>query len=225
MCLKEAGLRSCSGPFDWMGFRQPLSRYVDILVSDFSFYMLKENLHFVKEDPVEGVARYEDCITGLSSVHDFKLGVPFDDMYVQFRQVLDRRIARLLSVLRLKTRILFVHYRGEGHYESSELMDEMEKLRRKFPRSTIDLLVLETAKGVSSPTVDAIGPGVVRIVGDFYDQQRFDVVVGNERLVLEALRCVRMRGRWRNLLWQKVQSVKRRLLRHVRLRGGRGFAT
>jgi len=219
MCLKKAGLRSSSGPFDWMGFCLPLSRYVDILVSEFETYMLKDNLHFVKEDPAEGVATYEDRMTGLSSVHDFKIGVPFDSMYARFRQVLDRRNARLLSVLRQETRILFVHYRGEGHYESSELIGEMEKLRRKFPRSTIDLLVLETEKGASGLTVDAIGFGVVRIVGDFYDRERFDAVVGNEKLLMKALRRVRMRGRLRNLLWQKVQSVKRRFLRHVRTRG------
>jgi len=216
LCLKRAGLRSMSAPFDWVGFHEPLSRYVDIIESDFDSYMLKKNLRLIRENTTEGSVTYKDLATGLNSVHDFRLGIPFDEMYQRFRQLLNRRKDRLLELFHGGGKILLVHHRGEGHYSADEILNAVGRLRRKFPETILDLLVLESYGVARTLSIDVIGTGIVRVTGDFYDKARYNEVLGNEALCLNVLKMIRLKGRWRNLMHVWMESVGRRLFRRNR---------
>ena len=218
--LKKLGLRSASGPFDWTGLTGRVGNYVDLMTNGFRGYFAKESLRKVREDPVEGTEIYVDTVHHWESHHDFRIGVSFEENYARYRARLDRRADRLLTALRSGCRLLFVHWFGEGRYPREEVVSAVRRLRAAHPSTRIDLLVLETEKFSKGVGYEEPEEGVMFAVGDFYDQERFDAVVGNEALVVSVLRRIRMRGRWRNLLRVRVESLRKRI-RRVLCRAGR----
>jgi len=216
--LRKCGLRSASGPFDWLGPGTSVSGYVDLILSGFEGFLQKEKLRHVGDNPSAGHAYYFDDGIGQELRHDFAIDAPFEEEYVRVLAKYRRRIERMNELLAGGGRILFVHYRGQGHYAADELVPAMERLRAAFPRSTLDLLVLECDGSAREPAFDEPGPGIARAVGDFYDRGRFDAVLGNERLVMKVLRGIGMRGKWRNLLRMRMIEWRKKLLRSGRRR-------
>lgn len=216
--MKRFGLRSCSGPFDWTGPNTALSVYIDIICSGFAGYMAKENLRFDEVDPIEGTEHYVDVTTGLRTHHEFRVGVDFETNYRNYHEMLMRRAERLLKCLERGERMLLVQFHGEGRYEPDVVCDSVRRLRKKYPSARIDLLLLESENRHVGLTREKLADGIVRVTGDFYDRSRFDPVLGNEPILCSVFRGIRMRGRWRNLLRQRIESVKKRLARHF---GGR----
>ena len=214
MLMKKLGLRSWSGPFDWfLGRSADVAQYVDLIMTGASGFMLRENLREDGGCEADKAIYYMDAASGLESRHDFKVGIPFDESYVKFRARLDRRIERLLACLRSGGKVLLVHWFGEGRCRRDETVDAMHRLRAAFPDTVIDLLVIETEKFAKGVVYEEAEPGIDFAVGDFYDQSRFDPVVGNEKLALSVLGEIRLHGRWRNLLRMKKDAIRKRLLR------------
>ena len=223
MLLKKRGLRSWSGPFDWfLGKSADVAQYVDLILSGASNFMLKENLRENGGCEADKAIYYMDTASGLESRHDFKVGIPFEESYAKFRARLDRRLARLRTCLRSGGKVLLVHWFGEGRCRRDETVDAMHRLRTAFPDTVIDLLVVETEKFAKDVAYDEAEPGIVFATGDFYDQSRFDPVVGNEKLALSVLGGIRLCGRWRNLLRTKKALIKKRLLRIFGKKGSHG---
>lgn len=215
MCMKKAGLRSVSGPFDWMGKDVRIGRYAETLATGFEGMFRPENMRLLEQNHAEGTEHWHDCVQGWKIRHEFKVGVPFEENYANFRAVLDRRIARMLALLGAGGRFLFVHVLGEGHYPREEVVAAVRRMRAAFPSADIDLIVFETEPFSNGVAYEEPEKGVVIAVGDFYDQRRYDPVVGNERLILSVLRRVRMHGRWKNLLRLRLESIRKRIRRHL----------
>ena len=210
--LRKLGLRSHSGPFDWLGPYVPVTQYLDMTANGVQGLMLKENLRAVGSNEAEGTIYYRDLVNGFESRHEFRIGVSFDENYANYRALLDRRIAWLISTLRSGVKILFVHWHGgEDRYRRGEVVDAVKRIRAAYPESNIDLMVIETEKFAKDVSYEEPEPGVVFAIGDFYDTARFGWVMGNEKLVLSVLQKIRVRGRWRTLLRLKLTSISRRL--------------
>ena len=187
-----------------------------------SNFMLKENLRENGGCEADKAIYYMDTASGLESRHDFKVGIPFEESYAKFRARLDRRLDRLRTCLRSGGKVLLVHWFGEGRCRRDETVDAIHRLRAAFPDTVIDLLVVETEKFAKDVAYDEAEPGIVFATGDFYDQSRFDPVVGNEKLALSVLGGIRLCGRWRNLLRTKKALIKKRLLRIFGKKGSHG---
>ena len=212
MAMKKCGLRSASGPFDWMGREEPVGHYAAVLAEDgFSKMFARENMIKLGDVPGEGTEHWKDSAEGWEIRHEFKAGVPFDENYVNFRAQLDRRGARLVARLGAGGRILLVHWRADGHYRQDEVVAAAKRVRKAYPSTEIDLLVIETEKFAKGVEYREAADGVVVAVGDFYDPARYHAVVGNEKLAISVLRRIRMRGRWRNLFRMRLDSILRRL--------------
>ena len=221
MSLKDLGLRSASGPFDWMGGPHELiGYYAEMIVKGFPNFFLKENMRKLRENPKEGTEHWFDDGQGWEIRHEFKMGVPFEENYAKYRAQLDRRIERLLASLRSGGQVLLVHVRGEGRYAEGEVVGAARRIRAAFPDTKIDLLVLEPDSSVKDIVFEEPESGVFVAIGDFYDMRRYDVVRGNKPLILSVFRRIRMRGRWRNLLRARIESLRKRLLRRVKKRRG-----
>ena len=214
ICLRKLGLRSHSGPFDWIGQYVPVSQYLDMVATGIQGLMIKENLRDVGSNDEEGTIYYRDLVTGFESRHEFKTGVSFDENYANFRRLLDRRIAWLMSVLGSGRKVLFIHWHGDGRYRRDEVVESVRRLRAAYPEALIDLLVVESERMAADVSYEEPEPGVVFATGDFSDRARFGWVMGNERLALSVLSGIRVRGKWRNLMRLKFQSIQRRLKRH-----------
>ena len=213
MAMKKVGLRSASGPFDWMGRDRPFGSYVDLLTTGFKGFFLKENMKKLGDVPGEGTEHWKDTKQGWEIRHEFKAGVPFDTNYANFHALVARRSERLFKSLRSGGRLLFAHWRAQGRYNREEVVADARRLREAFPGTEIDLLVIETEKFASGVSCEEPAPGVVFAVGDFYDQERFDPVQGNKKLAQAVFGRIRMRGRLKNLLHLKTESVSRRMAR------------
>lgn len=213
-CLKELGLRSASGPFDWMmGKGKTVGEYARLLTDGFDGFFRRENMRKLREDPGEGTEHWKDVEQGWEARHEFRIGVPFDVNFENFHALVRRRAERLFGLLRSGRRVLFVHWRAEGRYSPDDVVSAMRRLRAAFPASQIDLLVFETEKLAAGVSYNEPEPGVVIAAGDFYDPTRYDVVRGNKMLAKSVLRRVHMRGRWKNILRLQIESIKRRLCR------------
>lgn len=213
MCLKKLGLRSFSGPFDWFGQDVRLGRYLGMISSGFRGFFAKEDMRKLKEDLSEGTEVYMDAVNGWKTRHEFKMGVSFDENYARFSAQLDRRAKRLIGSLKPGRRVLLVHWLAEGHYSREETVSDMRRLRSVFPGVVVDLLVLETEKSKAGVSYEEPEKGVVFAVGDFYDEKRYDPVMGNRKLALDVLRAVHMHGQWRNLMYNIGESIRRRFFR------------
>lgn len=216
MTMKKAGLRSETGPVDWNGpvpgIVNDVALYVEIFLTEFANYFKKENIVRVGENVKAGKAYYDDVKgCGIGSRHDFDLGLPFDEMFAKTRVKYDRRIARFLATMKVPGKYLFVHYVGEGHYDRAKTLAAWERFRAKYPESTLDLLVVETELFKKDLSWEKVAPGVDFVVGDFYDQTRYDAVVGNQKLFLSVLKGVRAKGKLKNLLWLQLDALKKKL--------------
>ena len=211
--LKQLGLRSCSGPFDWTGPNERIGHYVELMVNGFDGFLAKENLRKLKDDPVEGTEIYVDTVQHWETHHEFRIGVPFEENYAKYRALLDRRIKRLISSLTSGGKILFVHWFGDGKYSREEAINDVIRLRQAYPNTKIDLLVIETEKFAKTISLEEPETGVIFAVGDFYDQSRFDPVMGNKKAVFSVLRRIRLNGRWKNIVHLKTASLLRRIRR------------
>lgn len=218
MAMKKCGLRSESGPFDWMGGGRPIGSYVDMLTTNFAGFFLKENMKKLGDVPGEGTEHWQDTKLGWEIRHEFRADVPFDVNYANFHALVARRGERLFETLRSGERLLFVHWLAEGRYRQEEVVAAIRRLRAAFPGPTIDLLVIETEKFSKDVSYEELEPGVVRVVGDFYDQKRFNAVQGNSKLACAVLGRVRLRGKWKNVVHLKLASLRKRL---GRVFGGR----
>ena len=217
ICMKKLGLRSASGPFDWLfGGGERVESYVGLMLSGFSGFFLRDNLRKVREDPAEGAEVYVDVVQGWEFRHDFRMGVRFEENYAKSRARFDRRINRFLGTLRSGGSVMLVHWLGEGRYRREDVVEAMRRLRAAYPSTTIDLVVLETEPHADGVAYEEPEHGVTFAVGDFYDPRRFDAVAGNQRLVMSVLGQVRLRGRWRNLVRLRLESLCRRLRRRRR---------
>ena len=218
MAMKKCGLRSASGPFDWMGGGCPIGSYVDMLTTNFSGFFLKENMKKLGDVPGEGTEHWKDMQQGWEIRHEFRVGVPFDVNYANFHALVARRGERLFKTLRSRGRLLFIHWLAEGRYRQEEIVAAIRRLRVAFPETQIDLLVIETEKFSKGVSYEELEPGVVRVVGDFYDQKRFNAVQGNGKLACAVLGRIRLRGKWKNIVHLKLASLRKRL---GRVFGGR----
>lgn len=213
MAMKKCGLRSVSGPFDWMGGGCPIGSYVDMLTTNFAGFFLKENMKKLGDVPGEGTEYWKDTKLGWESRHEFKVGVSFDDNFANFHSLIGRRGKRFIASLRSGGRRLLVHWIGEGHYRREEVVADLRRLREAFPETEIDLLVIETEKFSKGVSCEEPEPGIVFAVGDFYDQERFDPVQGNSKLACAVLGQIRLRGKWKNIAHLKLASLRKRLVR------------
>lgn len=212
--LKRLGLRAFSGPFDWVGPTTELPVYFETICGDFRAFMLKENLRFLESDPIEGTDHYEDVTTGWHTHHEFRTGIDFETNYRNYHAMLSRRVKRFQNSLMNGQRVLLVHFHGGGErYAASAVCAGMQRLREKYPSARVDLLLLEPENHHAGLTRESLTEGVVRVTGDFYDRARFDPVMGNDRLVRSVLGGIRLHGKFRNLLRQRMQSFKRRFMR------------
>jgi hypothetical protein len=78
--LKSAGLRSFSGPFDWVAGLDMEGRF-EIFVNEFADYFNKEDLRLIDNKKDKRMAVYKNVRTGLVFPHDFRSDVDFETAY------------------------------------------------------------------------------------------------------------------------------------------------
>lgn len=203
-------LRSMSQPFDWInGTEVDLVRYVETVENDFASFCRKDALSYLMSG--DDAVVYRDAGTGLVLSHDFKTNTTFDDAYPRVRAKYDRRIARFYAKIRESKNVLFIHIAKTAIPSDATILDCAARLKTKFPGTNVHLLVLaETPEIKDKPRMEEPSPGVFIARGDFYPNPK-DFRLGDIAMCSQVFSLVRLRGRLRNWLHQRLGKTKFRL--------------
>lgn len=152
MGLRKHGLQFQSLPFDWSAGilwnksgHGGLSGKVDLICNDFdSFFDFSD---FDNRGPNPPTEEYWNLWvvnkrTGLQYKHDFPANVPFADSFNTVRDKYVRRIKRLRELIDSSDTILFVYFGLSVGFSDEYLIEQQEKLAKKFPSKRIDFLYL-----------------------------------------------------------------------------------
>lgn len=146
--LRDAGLRLSSGPFDWVS-GGTLADRVGLVVRDFDGWFEADDLEPIGDPNHFGHDGYRNRRTGFSYPHDFTSGVPFAEDYPSVREKYSRRVARFLDCVRTSHRVLFVWIADallDTALSDGEVVAALSDLRRRFPETGIEMLVVDRAE-------------------------------------------------------------------------------
>ena len=146
--LRILGLRDFSGPFDWL-FGATIIERIDIMINEFENYFNKEDLIFNsqrKDQKPNDI--YYNTRTKIIFNHDFPIDGLFDVSYPKIKEKYDRRISRIISILKSKKPVLIVFMELpdetiNGIKSIDELTESLNKLQTKFNNKNIDILYIK----------------------------------------------------------------------------------
>ncbi len=109
--MKEAKLRACSGPFDWLTNASFEQRF-ELMLNDFTGFLDKEYLEPMEKPsalpPDKNNDYYKNTKTGLYFWHDFPADVSFEKAYPQIKEKYERRITRFYENIKSKNKVLLI---------------------------------------------------------------------------------------------------------------------
>lgn len=151
----KAGLRSCSGPFDWLA-NADMVRRVETIESGFAGFLEKEDLEL---SPLTAVAAtgnpdvihdiYFNRRTTFHFYHDFPQGVPLDECFDEVKRKYARRIERFMELIRTRERVLLMWFSLTRGTPDATILSCAERLCRFFGKR-VDLVVIEHADGIKT---------------------------------------------------------------------------
>ena len=148
--MSRFGLRTCSGPFDWL--TMPLTmdtdfqRRVELILTDFNSFWNPEDFRFLPKDPKvfndEKCDYYENIKTGFWFFHDFPKGIPFEESLPKVREKYQRRIARFYREIHKHKRVLLIWFNHCFLGDNNLQINLCNKICEKFGKQ-IDFLIIE----------------------------------------------------------------------------------
>lgn len=144
--LRLNGLQINSYPFDWLFGSDYIGR-CKILASYFERFIKKTDLEFSYEERSIKCNAYHNLYNDITFNHDFDKNVEFNIMYTEVKSKYERRIARLLKLIKKSKRILVVYIEIPStvhtHVSDDEILKGYEIIKNSFPSSDIDLLYVK----------------------------------------------------------------------------------
>ena len=155
MLLRKHFLQNKSFPFDWSAGilecagKGGLSRKIDLICNDFKDFFNQEDFVEYGTD-LNDEQRWWDknCRwmvnqkTGLQYQHDFPLTQSFENVFNNIKDKYKRRIDRFYSAVNFSDNVLFVYISRDEGFSEEYLIQQQEKLAKKFKDKTIDFLYI-----------------------------------------------------------------------------------
>lgn len=133
--MRRLGLSTASFPFDWL-FTRKIDKLIQVLENDFSGWLMEENL--IEEPSETNHLRVIDLKYGAEHQHIFPKGATIKESYAQVKRIVDRRVARLLSLRGKK--LLFIRVCDD--LNGIEQLEHV--LRNKFGENVHLLVLIQT---------------------------------------------------------------------------------
>ena len=170
--LKRAGLRSCSGPFDWI-VEPTFSERVDVIVKNFKGFFQSPKDFSPLPRPTTGMVDksceyFHDNVYGFNSLHDFPINVPIEQSFPEVSAKYHRRIERFDRNIRECKRVLLVWFTFQIETSDEDFIKGVARLRKHFGRN-IDFLVIEHRDGITTPVRKELAPNVIRYYANVKD--------------------------------------------------------
>lgn len=215
--LISAGLRTTSGPFDWLWGSDFLGR-INILCSDFYRFIKKDDLiscGYNNGDAKNLCDIYKNEYTKLVLNHDFPSGIALEDSYDDVAQKYERRINRMLSNINDAKCVLLVYIETpdtDNHTSNEDIIQGYEQIKNRWPNKTIDILYF-TNDLLLSPRhyrLEHLSDNVTKIIAN-YKKQSPDAVsyAVDTRFVRDMLR------KYAKLKQPLYKIIRKRLLRFI----------
>lgn len=164
--LRRCGLQNASFPMDWVGVTG-VARGAEMIAGDFSDWMDKEAMELidVRRDDEHYQRAYRHRKTGFVFAHDFPYELGFDEAFEAAQRKYDRRIRRLMEMVRASSRVLAVYVEHPIHdrVRDAELVRACDLLRAKFPGVRIDLLYFYHRAAATDAAAAAVADGVTAV--------------------------------------------------------------
>lgn len=144
--LNKAGLRRCSGPFDWIGSSDGVMVPVRALLAGAAHWF--DRADFCAN--ADGVVMNRR--TGFICPHDIPSMDSFDKYYPAARDKLQRRFERMLGVLNRPGRVLLI-FSAESEPDMPTLHTAIARLREHFAAEIELMYVTRSDAGFTAPTV------------------------------------------------------------------------
>lgn len=219
--LKRHALRTCSSPLDWVGAGpNGFLVHTGVITEGFSHFLRKESLRLGANHLVEGSDDmnhdyYTDAATGMQVIHDFPIGVSFEQAYPEIRAKYDRRIQRFYATIESSRRVLMVFQTAQDHVSDDEIASRLTEIRRRFPKTAVDLLFIESVSGMDGIVQTEPVAGAWHLKGWFYKPE-IDRVMGDLKLCDQVYSSILGKGQaWRKLRPKLCKALVRALVSFV----------
>lgn len=144
--LIRAGLRTCSGPFDWITGPKFVDR-ISFIENDFKYFLNINDLEPIKKDLNANVVDlkndyYTNTRTKFIFLHDFKTNIPLKESLTEVEAKYNKRIERFYRNINKKKHVLLVFFTHHEKINTNDIKEFYRKLTRKFNK-TVDLLIID----------------------------------------------------------------------------------
>lgn len=202
--LAKYALRGSSGPFDWfLAHHVPFAVYADVICRDFDGFMTADS---IRPDPT-APGRYVDNATQMVSMHDFHADRSFAEELPVVVEKFRRRIARFRARVEAARSVLLVRCVQAAESDPEDLKVGLARLRGKYPGKVVNLTVLQHDAQADALTSAVLMEGLIVYRARFFDRDG-EPVIGNVKLCGRVFRTLRVRGRWRNICWKRLKTLR-----------------
>ena len=162
--MNSVGIRSYSGPFDWLTHADFETRF-NFMINDFKDFLNKSDLRPMPK-PTQFPADknndyYENTRTGFYFWHDFPADKPFEDAFPEVKQKYERRINRFYEKIKNSKRVLLIWFSQYHNTPDHVVLDLCNKFCSKVGK-TIDFLIIEHTEGLNKVKEKKLTENIVR---------------------------------------------------------------
>ena len=226
--LRRAKLQLLSFPYDWVttGSRDTdiladLSNRVDDICGEFDGWLdINEFESFTSGEFTSKADFYRNRRLNLLFLHDFPKGVPLESSFSEINAKYQRRIKRLLELLRKSKRVLILRVDRPNMSIPTPLescRDAIRRLSAKFPGTTFDLILLQQKADVpfEERHVEDLGSDLTRIRFDYQDRR--PGMLASAVRIRETAAAVRALASVRDYrtVSERIRNLTARLRKHL----------
>ena len=177
--LRKAGLQHLSFPYDWIGphtdlYDVDVSRRTDQICNEFAGWFDPADFEPAGSSDQSGKDHYFNSELKLIFLHDFIKGSSFQEAFPAVQAKYQRRIARLLELIRASKNVLLVRVDRPdvpSRTPFEECRYARKRLGEKFAPTAFDMVVLshESGRPFADMKVDQPEEGLTRLSFDYDD--------------------------------------------------------
>ncbi len=138
--LNKLGLRTVSGPFDWLTGVSSIFPRLDLILNRFQCFIDQEHFYYDDRDKLK-CDPYRNEKTGFLHLHDFPAGVPLKESFPAVREKYLRRIDRFENNLRSGKKILLVWFTNEPTADEARLIELCCRIKEELGGQIYFLLI------------------------------------------------------------------------------------
>ncbi len=208
MYMKQADLRSCSGPFDWLTNADFETR-INLIINDFKDFLNQEDILSLAKDPCmhndDTCDYYQNIRNKFYYYHDFPTGVLFEKSFLSVYAKYMRRINRFYHKIYKANKVLLVWFSHYHDTPDSVLLDSNKRICDKFGKK-IDFLIIEHTENIINPIKKQISDNIVKYNAHTleFDDKGYPTTQGCQERVLPIFKQYKLK-----------HTVKKRILRII----------